>query len=98
MRGRLDRGDWVKNFTPQYPYYEYMYREANAWESSFFAPHDTDGLIGLYKSHADFEQHLDSLFTSLGIKTTSRRTSIPSSANTARETSPTTVSPSCITL
>lgn len=63
MRGRLDDGEWVKNFNPQYPYYEYMYREANAWESSFFAPHDTEGLIGLYKSKADFEQHLDSLFT-----------------------------------
>ncbi|RXH54092.1 GH92 family glycosyl hydrolase [Granulicella sibirica] len=63
MRGRLDNGEWIKNFNPQYPYYEYMYREANAWESSFFAPHDTDGLIGLYKSKADFEQHLDSLFT-----------------------------------
>lgn len=63
MRGRLENGDWVKNFNPQYPYYEYMYREANAWESSFFAPHDTAGLIGLYKSKADFERHLDSLFT-----------------------------------
>ena len=63
MRGRLESGDWVKNFNPQYPYYEYMYREANAWQSSFFAPHDTAGLIGLYKNKADFEQHLDSLFT-----------------------------------
>ena len=63
MRGRLDNGDWVKNFNPEYPYYEYMYREANAWESSFFAPHDTEGLISLYKSKADFEKHLDSLFT-----------------------------------
>jgi len=63
MRGRLDNGDWVKNFNPEYPYYEYMYREANAWQSSFFAPHDTEGLIGLYKSKADFEQQLDSLFT-----------------------------------
>jgi predicted alpha-1,2-mannosidase len=63
MRGRLNNGEWVKNFNPQYPYYEYMYREANAWESSFFAPHDTKGLIGLYKSKTDFEQHLDSLFT-----------------------------------
>jgi len=63
MRGRLENGDWVKNFNPEYPYYEYMYREANAWESSFFAPHDTEGLIGLYKSSDDFEQHLDSLFT-----------------------------------
>ena len=63
MRGRMDNGDWVKNFNPQYPYYEYMYREANAWQSSFFAPHDTDRLMGLYKSKADFEQHLDSPFT-----------------------------------
>lgn len=63
MRGRLENGDWVKNFDPQYPYYEYMYREANAWEQSFFAPHDTEGLIGLYKSKADFEKQLDRLFS-----------------------------------
>ena len=63
MRGRLDNGDWVKNFNPEFPYYEYMYREANAWESSFFAPHDTMGLIGLFKSKADFEKQLDRLFT-----------------------------------
>ena len=63
MRGRLENGDWIKNFNPQFPYYEYMYREANAWESSFFAPHDTEGLIGLYKSRADFEKQLDRLFT-----------------------------------
>ena len=63
MRGRLDNGDWVKNFNPEFPYYEYMYREANAWESSFFAPHDTMGLIDLYKSKADFEKQLDRLFT-----------------------------------
>ena len=50
MRGRLENGDWIKNFNPQFPYYEYMYREANAWQSSFFAPHDTEGLIGLYRS------------------------------------------------
>ena len=63
MRGRLENGDWVQHFDPEYPYYEYMYREANAWQSSFFAPHDVDGLIGLYKSKAAFEKKLDSLFT-----------------------------------
>ena len=63
MRGRLANGEWIKNFNPQYPYYEYMYREANAWQSSFFAPHDTRGLIALYKSKADFEKHLDMLFS-----------------------------------
>ncbi|MDR0728669.1 MAG: GH92 family glycosyl hydrolase [Prevotellaceae bacterium] len=63
MRGRLANGEWVKNFDPYYPYYEYMYREANAWQSSFFAPHDVDGLISLYRSPDDFERKLDSLFT-----------------------------------
>jgi predicted alpha-1,2-mannosidase len=63
MRGRLENGEWIKNFNPKYPYYEYMYREANAWESSFFAPHDTEGLIGLYSSKADFEKQLDKLFS-----------------------------------
>ncbi|MES2477185.1 MAG: GH92 family glycosyl hydrolase [Verrucomicrobiota bacterium] len=63
MRGRLANGDWVKNFDPEFPYYEYMYREANAWQSSFFAPHDPKGLIGLYNSEAEFEKKLDDLFT-----------------------------------
>jgi predicted alpha-1,2-mannosidase len=63
MRGRLANGEWIKNFDPKYPYYEYMYREANAWQSSFFAPHDPLGLIGLYKSKEEFEKKLDDLFS-----------------------------------
>ena len=63
MRGRLANGDWVKNFNPEYPYYEYMYREANAWQSTFFAPHDTKGLVDLYPSKERFESKLDSLFS-----------------------------------
>jgi predicted alpha-1,2-mannosidase len=63
MRGRLQNGDWIKNFNPQYPYYEYMYREANAWQVSFFAPHDMKGLIELYGGSEGFESKLDSFFT-----------------------------------
>ncbi|MDB5143128.1 MAG: glycoside hydrolase family 92 protein [Mucilaginibacter sp.] len=63
MQGRLANGDWVKNFNPQHPYYEYMYREANAWQVSFFAPHDMPGLISLYGGPKGFESKLDSLFT-----------------------------------
>ncbi|HEY4415096.1 MAG TPA: GH92 family glycosyl hydrolase [Verrucomicrobiae bacterium] len=63
MRGRLADGNWVTPFNPQFPYYEYMYREANAWESSFFAPQDTAGLIKLYPSPQAFEQQLDRLFS-----------------------------------
>jgi len=63
MRGRLTNGDWVKNFDPTYVYYEYMYREANAWQSSFFAPHDPSGLVALYGNHEAFEKKMDQLFT-----------------------------------
>tara|TARA_R110002020_G_scaffold63170_1_gene168621 strand:+ start:16189 stop:18438 length:2250 start_codon:yes stop_codon:yes gene_type:complete len=63
MRGRLDNGDWITPFDPQYPYYEYMYREANAWQLSFYAPHDMEGLVTLYGGKQDFESKLDSLFT-----------------------------------
>ncbi|MDN5210796.1 GH92 family glycosyl hydrolase [Fulvivirgaceae bacterium BMA12] len=63
MRGRLKDGSWVKNFIPDYPYYEYMYREANAWQVSFFAPHDMKALVALYGGDDEFEAKLDSLFT-----------------------------------
>jgi len=63
MRGKLENGDWIKPFNPEYPYYEYMYREANAWQVSFFAPHDMPGLIELYGGPKGFESKLDSLFT-----------------------------------
>ncbi|WP_231491716.1 GH92 family glycosyl hydrolase [Pedobacter sp. Leaf170] len=63
MRGKLADGSWIKPFNPQFPYYEYMYREANAWQVSFFAPHDMKGLVELYGGPKGFESKLDSLFT-----------------------------------
>jgi predicted alpha-1,2-mannosidase len=63
MRGRLANGEWIQAFDPYFPYYEYMYREANAWQSSFFAPHDTKGLIALYPTEKAFEDKVDSLFS-----------------------------------
>jgi predicted alpha-1,2-mannosidase len=63
MRGRLENGDWIAPFDPQYPYYEYMYREANAWQLSFYAPHDMKGVVQLYGGREAFESKLDSLFT-----------------------------------
>jgi predicted alpha-1,2-mannosidase len=63
MRGRLANGDWISKFDAQYPYYEYMYREANAWQLSFYVPHDMPGLIQLYGGAKPFEAKLDSFFT-----------------------------------
>ena len=63
MRGKLEDGLFISPFDAEYPYYEYMYREANAWQLSFFVPHDMKGLVGLYPSEQAFEQKLDLLFT-----------------------------------
>ncbi|WP_417361052.1 GH92 family glycosyl hydrolase [Galbibacter sp.] len=63
MRGKLEDGSWITPFNPQYPYYEYMYREANAWQLSFYVPHDMEGLKSLYGSDQSFEAKLDSLFS-----------------------------------
>jgi len=62
MRGRLANGEWWEPYDPGYPYYVFMYREANGWQSTFFAPHDPEGFIALYSSQQAFEQKLDSLF------------------------------------
>lgn len=62
-RGKIDSGEWIADFDPYYPYFQYMYREANAWQSLFFAPHDPKGMVDLYPSHRAVEAKLDSLFT-----------------------------------
>ena len=62
MRGRFKDGSWVTPYYPDYPYYVYLYREATGWISTFFAPHDPQGLINLFPSKRAFEQKLDSLF------------------------------------
>lgn len=62
MRGRLKDGTWITPFDPKRPFYEYMYREANGWQSTFFAPHDSEGFIALYPGKKAFENKLDSLF------------------------------------
>jgi predicted alpha-1,2-mannosidase len=62
-RGRIEDGSWIADFNPYYPYYQYMYREANAWNALFFAPHDPEGMIKLYPNHKAVEDKLDSLFS-----------------------------------
>ena len=62
-RGRIENGNWIKDFDPYYPYYAYMYREANAWQSLFFAPHDPKGMLALYPNYKAVEMKLDSLFS-----------------------------------
>ena len=62
-RGKIDDGSWIQDFDPYYPYYQYMYREANAWNALFFAPHDPEGMLRLYPDKKAVENKLDSLFS-----------------------------------
>ena len=63
FRGRTADGAFVRQFDPYYPYFAYQFREANAWQSLFFAPHDPKGILALYPSKKAVEQKLDSLFS-----------------------------------
>ena len=39
------------------------YTEANAWQYSFYVPHDIKGLINLHGADANLEKLLDQMFT-----------------------------------
>ena len=63
-RGRIADGSWIKDFDPYYPYFQYMYRESNAWNNLFYAPHDIKGMMGLYKNDKrKVEGMLDKMFS-----------------------------------
>ncbi len=63
MRGRFSNGSWRTPFDP----YESNHRrddycEGNAWQWSFFVPHDVLGYANLMGGNKKLEEHLDSLF------------------------------------
>ncbi len=60
MQGRF-RNTWFSPFDP----YEvnFNYTEANAWQYSLYVPQDLNGLMSLMGGKAQFESHLDELFT-----------------------------------
>ena len=62
-RGRIDDGSWYADFDPYYPYFQHMWREANAWNVLFYPPHDPEGVVSLFPSRKAAEEKLDSLFT-----------------------------------
>ncbi len=59
MRARLN-GRWYTPFDPREV--NNNYTEANAWQYSFFVPHDIDGLIQAMGGPEAFERKLDALF------------------------------------
>ena len=64
MRGKNADGSWVTPFNPKYSSHDKSdYVEGNAWQWTWFVPHDIDGFKSLYGSDELFVAKLDSLFT-----------------------------------
>lgn len=64
MRGKDKQGKWVEEFSPTHVDHRVTdYTEANAWQYTWFVPHDVNGLINLYGGESNFIHKLDELFT-----------------------------------
>jgi predicted alpha-1,2-mannosidase len=69
MRAKRD-GSFVEPFDPAEV--NFNYTEANAWQYSFYVPHDPDALIALHGGRENLEAKLDELF-STGSKMSGRQ-------------------------
>ena len=66
MRAKHTDGSWETPFDPQYSSHDFSkaaYTEGNAWQHSWFVPHDIGGLIELHGGNEPFITKLDSLFS-----------------------------------
>jgi len=64
MRGKLADGGWRTPFSPYFSdHADSEYIEGNAWQWSWFVPHDVPGLVELHGGREAFLNKLDSLFT-----------------------------------
>ncbi|WP_299557293.1 GH92 family glycosyl hydrolase [Seonamhaeicola sp.] len=66
MRGKADDGKtWNTPFDPKYSNHREHtdYTEGNAWQHSWFVPHDTKSFIDMHGSESIFTQRLEQLFT-----------------------------------
>ncbi|MDJ0625806.1 MAG: GH92 family glycosyl hydrolase [Candidatus Caenarcaniphilales bacterium] len=63
MRGKNSNGSWVSNFDPLLSDHEKSdYIEGNAWQYSWFVPHQAEELIELMGGNEKFMDRLDSFF------------------------------------
>lgn len=65
IRGKNADGSWAEPFDPMLTSTEWksMYEEGNAWQYTFFVPHDVRGLAEQFGAYNKFLLKLDSLFT-----------------------------------
>lgn len=63
MRALDSNGKFIEPFNPNLSnHMNSPYCEGNAWQWTWFVPHDVDGLIGLMGGKQKFEERLDTLF------------------------------------
>ena len=62
MRGRTADGSWISPFDPTEPYYNFMMKEANAWQTLWLVPHDVRGLVNLLGGREALCRKLDDFF------------------------------------
>ncbi len=64
-RPKDSNGSWLSPFDPKFigQGKDRHYTEANAWQYTWFVPHDVQGLINLEGGREKFVEKLDSLFT-----------------------------------
>jgi predicted alpha-1,2-mannosidase len=62
MRAKLASGDWKEPFDPLDTRYKNDYTEGNAWQYTWYVPHDMPEFIKLMGGPETFEKKLDSLF------------------------------------
>ena len=63
IRGRNSDGNWVTPFNPyRSEHRSDVYCEGNAWQYTWLAPQDFEGLVALFGSREKFLERLDSLF------------------------------------
>jgi len=64
MRGKMSDGSWRTPFDPRFSDHNNDdYCEGNAWQWTWFVPHDVDGLVELMGGKTAFINKLDSLFS-----------------------------------
>ena len=64
-RPKNSNGEWLSPFDPKFigQGNNRHYTEANAWQYTWFVPHDVQGLVNLEGGRENFVKKLDSLFT-----------------------------------
>lgn len=64
MRGKDSKGNWRTPFDPRHSNHrEDDYCEGNAYQWSWFVPHDVEGLVALHGGKEEFVNKLDGLFS-----------------------------------